>query len=93
MVPVLIAGDSWRSFGILLGHMSGRRRMRGTLRAVPFRHGGESPQDDARRAVATVGITMTPNTIVIGFDQEKDEIIVHQLWADSRSVSRLLGGP
>jgi multisubunit Na+/H+ antiporter MnhE subunit len=90
MVPVQIARDSWRSFGILLGHVSGRRRVRGTLRAVPFRHGSESPRDDARRALATVGLTMTPNAIVIGFDEERDEILVHQLWADPRSVSRVV---
>jgi multisubunit Na+/H+ antiporter MnhE subunit len=93
MVPVQIAGQSWKSFALLLAHVSGRRRVRGTLRAVPFRHGGESPHDNARRSVATVGITMTPNAIVIGFDEERDEVLVHQLWADPRSVTRLLEGP
>jgi multisubunit Na+/H+ antiporter MnhE subunit len=90
-IALRIASESWRAFGVLLGHVSGRRRVRGRLLAVPFRHGGESARDHARRALATAGLTMTPNSVVIGIDEENDEILVHQLWADDATAARLGG--
>jgi len=91
-IPVQIVTDTFLVYRALLWHLTGRRRVRGAQRAVPFRHG---PQDDprasARRALAIVGVSMTPNTFVIGIDPERDELLAHQLVAHAGSVSRLLG--
>jgi multisubunit Na+/H+ antiporter MnhE subunit len=91
-VPVQIVTDTILVYGALLRHVSGQRRARGTLRAVPFAYGREgSPRDSARRALAIVGISMTPNTFVIGVDPDSHELLVHQLVPRPDSVPRLLG--
>lgn len=55
------------------------RQTRGTLRAVPFRAGGEDSGDVGRRALAEGLGSLAPNTIVIGVDTERDLLLVHQL--------------
>jgi multisubunit Na+/H+ antiporter MnhE subunit len=90
-LPLGIAGDTVTVFAVLAGRLRGRGLPRGALVAVPFRHGGENPTDDARRALATVGVGVTPNTFVVGVDPDRDELLVHQLRPDPESVSRLLG--
>jgi multisubunit Na+/H+ antiporter MnhE subunit len=55
------------------------RGRRGTLRAVPFAHGGEGPGDIGRRAVTELAGSLAPNTIVIGVDAERNLLLVHQL--------------
>lgn len=55
-------------------------RSRGVLRAVRFDHGpADDPADLGRRALAEALGSFTPNTIVIGIDQERNLILVHQL--------------
>lgn len=55
-------------------------RSRGVLRAVPFAYGDDAdPRDAGRRALAEALGSLTPNTIVIGVDHERDLILVHQL--------------
>jgi multisubunit Na+/H+ antiporter MnhE subunit len=61
-------------------------RSRGVLRAVRFDHGqADDPADIGRRALAEALGSFTPNTIVIGIDQDRNLILVHQL--------RRSGGP
>ena len=55
------------------------RETRGSLRAVPFRAGGEASLDVGRRALAEGLGSLAPNTIVIGVDDEHDLLLVHQL--------------
>lgn len=91
-IPVQVLTDTVLVYRALFLHLTRRRRVRGTLRAVPLPHGAP---DDARRsargALVTVGVSMTPNTFVIGIDPEKDEMLVHQLVARPASVPDLLG--
>lgn len=55
-------------------------RSRGTLRAVPFHHGDRGDaRDMGRRALSEALGSLTPNTIVIGIDEERNLILVHQL--------------
>ena len=66
--------------------------MRGSLRAVPFRHGrADDPRARARRALAIAGISVPPNSFALGIDEDRDELLVHQLVDDERSIPRLLG--
>jgi multisubunit Na+/H+ antiporter MnhE subunit len=92
-IPLAIVTDTVLVLHALASHVTGRRRVRGTVHALPFRHGGPSASSAARRALATAGITMTPNTFVIGIDDERDEILVHQLVSRPGSVAKLLGRP
>jgi multisubunit Na+/H+ antiporter MnhE subunit len=57
-----------------------RRRVRGELRAVPFDFGEpDDRRDMARRALAEAVGSLTPNTIIIGVDEERNLILGHQL--------------
>jgi Na+/H+ ion antiporter subunit len=56
------------------------RRIRGELRATPFHFGdADDGRDMARRALAEAVGSLTPNTIVIGVDGERNLILAHQL--------------
>jgi multisubunit Na+/H+ antiporter MnhE subunit len=91
-IPGRIVGDTVRLTAVLIRHVTGRKRVRGALIAVPFDHGDEDdPEAAARRALATVGISVTPNTYVIGIDKRRDELLGHQLLSDVRSLEKVLG--
>jgi Na+/H+ ion antiporter subunit len=56
------------------------RRVRGELRATRFHYGdADDGRDMARRALAEAVGSLTPNTIVIGVDEERNLILGHQL--------------
>ena len=74
-VPRQIAWISWEA----VAQVVAPRETRGTLRAVPFRAGGEGSSDVGRRALAEGLGSLAPNTIVIGIDDERDLLLVHQL--------------
>ena len=89
-IPPRIAVESAQAWLALGRHLSGHKRVRGSLRAIPFRHGGAGPRDGARRAVATVAVSVSPNTFVVGFDPEEDIVLVHQLQPDPDALERLV---
>jgi multisubunit Na+/H+ antiporter MnhE subunit len=55
------------------------RKRRGVLRAVPFPDVSPDAHGEARRALAEALGSLTPNTIVIGVDQERGLLLAHQL--------------
>lgn len=57
-----------------------RRRPSGGLRAIRFSYGrDEAARDVGRRSLAEALGSLSPNTIVIGVDAERDALLVHQL--------------
>ena len=60
-------------------HLTGRKRLRGSFRAVPFPSGGDDPVGAARRAAATIGGSLAPNAYVVGVAAEGDLMLVHEL--------------
>jgi len=54
------------------------RATRGVFRAIPF-DGGARADDAGRRALAEALGSLTPNTIVVGIDPERDLLLAHQL--------------
>jgi multisubunit Na+/H+ antiporter MnhE subunit len=89
LIPPRVVVETLQAWLVLARHISGRKRVRGSLRAIPFRHGGPGPRDGARRAVATVAVSVSPNTFVIGFDPDEDVVLVHQLQPDPDALQRL----
>jgi multisubunit Na+/H+ antiporter MnhE subunit len=65
------------------------RPRRGRVRAMPFRHGGDGPAELGRRALAEGLGSFAPNTIVIGVDDRRDLILVHQLEPSGDAASEL----
>jgi multisubunit Na+/H+ antiporter MnhE subunit len=56
------------------------RRLRSGFRTIPFDVGnGQDPADCGRRALMTARQSFTPNTCVVGFDDEEGAMVVHQL--------------
>jgi multisubunit Na+/H+ antiporter MnhE subunit len=91
-IPWRIVSETVSLTAVLIRYATGRRRVRGAFVAVPFAHGPEDdPEAAARRALATVGISVTPNTYVVGFDARRDEVLAHQLAPDVERLERSLG--
>jgi multisubunit Na+/H+ antiporter MnhE subunit len=93
-IPVQIALDTTTVTGVLLLYLVGRRQVRGSWWAIPFRHGGAGDATDAaRRALATIGTGLSPNSYVVGVHESQDFLFVHQLQANPRPVTDLVGEP
>jgi hypothetical protein len=79
-------------FRVLVLHVTGRRRVRGTWHAVPLRHGREgNPRDAARRALAIAAVSVSPNSVVVGVDPDRDELVFHQLSSSPQEIETTLG--
>jgi multisubunit Na+/H+ antiporter MnhE subunit len=92
-LPLLVVTESWRVTGALVRHLTGRRRVRGAFVAVPFEHGPTTdPEAAARRALLTAGLSVAPNTVVVGIDERRGEVLVHQLLPDPHGVRRAMVG-
>jgi hypothetical protein len=78
-VPLMVARDTLLVFWALVRQMAGGSSPRGSFRQVPF----ASPADDALAAgkelLATLGLSMGPNTFVLGVDRRRGVLVVHQL--------------
>lgn len=74
-IPPQITVVSWEAVVQLFAP----RRSRGVFRAVPFAGVGDGPRDAGRRALTEALGSLTPNTIVIGIDPERNLLLVHQL--------------
>ena len=89
-LPVRIATETAVVFAALLRHATGRKGVRGTWAAIPFRAGGDDPASVGRRAMATLLASVTPNSLVVGIDAEEGQLLVHQLVSDPQSVEQMV---
>jgi len=64
---------------VLWRALARRRRIRGSVRTVTFRAGGDDPRATARRVLAKTAGSLAPNTYVVGIDRDQDLMLVHQL--------------
>jgi hypothetical protein len=46
---------------------------------VPFDVGGDAADDVGRRVLTTAGLTLQPNSIVLGYDEERQVVLIHEL--------------
>ena len=89
-VPARIVVETATVFAALVRHATGRKQVRGRWTVVPLRHGPPAdPEAAARRALATVGISVSPNTYAVGIDADRDELLIHQLVSDEATLRRL----
>jgi multisubunit Na+/H+ antiporter MnhE subunit len=92
-IPVRVVVETWDVTVVLVRHATGRKRVRGGLVAVPFPHGpDDDPEAAARRALATAGLSVAPNTVVVGIDPATDELLAHQLAPDPARLAREVDG-
>ena len=77
---------SWEPWYVLTGSAAifralARRLMgkksESQFRVVPFRAGGDDRESAARRALAITAISISPDTIVVGIDREREFTLLH----------------
>lgn len=68
------------------------RRPQTLFRAVEFHAGGNDAKSAARRALAITAISISPETIVVGIDQEREFLLLHLLAPTATpKIARHLG--
>ena len=79
IIPLLVARDTVVVFAELARQLRGGRPRQARLHAVPIPDAGDRAERNARHLFVTIGVSLSPNTYVIGFEPERDEMLVHQL--------------
>jgi hypothetical protein len=79
-VPGEVVADTWRMLRLLILHFARGEPVGGRFRIVHFGScAGDDPRSQARRVVATWLGAISPNTYILGFDEQKDAAVLHQL--------------
>jgi multisubunit Na+/H+ antiporter MnhE subunit len=78
-IPLLVVRDTVTVFSELARQLRGGRRRPGRLAAVPIPDVGDEAERNARHLFVTIGVSLSPNTYVIGFEPDRNEMLVHQL--------------
>jgi hypothetical protein len=84
-VPWKVVREIGVVFWALALHMAGQRRLSGRYRAFEFPAGGDDATSAGRRAVAAEADALSPNTIPVDIDCERDVALRHDL--DPRRAS------
>lgn len=71
--------DNWTVLELLVRRLLGRADIRGEFRALPFEPGGDDSLSATRRALIASAVSLTPNSYIVGIDQESNLILCHQL--------------
>ncbi len=87
-LPPSILADCGVVFGALWRHLVKREEINGAFRAFRIPLAGEGGRAAARRALLNAAISITPNTYVVGIDEESEVVLVHQLVPCERSLAR-----
>jgi hypothetical protein len=74
---------------VLARHLARVRRVRSTYRTLAFPTGRSSPTAAGRRAVATLADALSPNTLPLEMDCERELVLRHEL-DPSRASNDLL---
>lgn len=78
-----LPGEVGRDFGIVMRALFLQvvrgRLPASTFEAVPVRPGGDTAEETTKRALLVAGTSVAPNSIVLGIDQERGEMLVHHL--------------
>jgi hypothetical protein len=72
--------DTWRLVIVLWRVVVRREDVHGRFISLPFKGArGRSPEAAGRRAMAKLIGSVAPNTLVVGFANDKDRVLLHQL--------------
>lgn len=83
-LPAGIVRDSALLGRVLFRHVVLRRPPSGAFRLVPFPAGArDDPESIAWQALATIATSLTPNTYIVGIDDQRGVALVHQLVPSS----------
>lgn len=91
-LPGDVLSDTVLVFKVLFRRIVLLKKPESLMRSVPFDFGGASARSAARRAIALIVTTLSPNSIVIGIDRESRSMLVHQVEeSDVPEVTKRLG--
>ncbi|HZQ41651.1 MAG TPA: hypothetical protein VFA99_00270 [Acidobacteriaceae bacterium] len=91
-LPGMMISDAWTVTIVLIRDLAGIEPAGSFYRVSGFRTALHDPLLVARRVLATVYITSTPNSIVIGTDPATSRMLLHQLRrAPTSQLQRDLG--
>ena len=80
-IPWYMIEGTYEILKALASQLFTRKGADSLVRAVRFEMGGDDPQSIARRALAVVYTTMTPNFIVLGIIPRQRLLLYHQVLA------------
>lgn len=86
---VTVPRDLWLLLQAAMSALAGRPPA-SRFRAVRFEAGDSDPGDLARQALAESAGSFSPNTIVVGIDAERRELLAHQLVPEEQQPERSL---
>jgi multisubunit Na+/H+ antiporter MnhE subunit len=86
-LPLDIVVDFALVSAVLWRRLRGDGRNLGHMAALPF-PAGDTELDRSRRAFTVEVVSLAPNTYVIGFDGDRQLMLVHQLVRDERALAR-----
>ena len=90
-MPVQVVLDTGTVFHEAIRRSLGGKRSRSAFVKVPIHVDRERATRNARDLLTTVRVSVTPNTYVVGIDEEEGTMLVHQLVrTDPASVQDLL---
>jgi multisubunit Na+/H+ antiporter MnhE subunit len=78
-LPGEVAHDTLTVFAALARTLVIRKPPHGAFRELPVRYGDETPLGVTRRVLLTGAYSLAPNRFVVGIDEERDTMVVHQL--------------
>ncbi len=94
-LPWQVVADSWLLTVVLIRQLARGQRAAGAFRTVPFPAPAEDDaRANARKALVTAAVSLTPNTYVVGIEGEDGSMLVHQLVpsADAPVPPSMLAG-
>ena len=78
-LPYEIGVDCWLLTRALWRRLAHGEPLEGFFRVIDFNTVGHDPRSEAKRAIAKWRGGVAPNAYVIGFDEEKNAVLVRQL--------------
>jgi hypothetical protein len=87
-LPWRVLADSGLVLAALWRQLIVRRPVRGSFRTIPFDPGGQDPASAGRRALVIMGMSLAPNSYVVGMDRERGLLLVHQLVSSPQPPGR-----
>jgi hypothetical protein len=78
-VPVFVVRDAGLVFAALARQVAGRGAPRGSYRHVPLAIPREPGLAAGKELLVTLGLSVSPNTFVLGVDADEGDLVVHQL--------------
>ena len=87
-LPPAAVTDCGIVLAALWRHITKKEEVNGAFRAFHFPVAGAGGRAAGRRALLNAAISFTPNTYVVGIDEEREQVLVHQLLPSPRERVR-----